>query len=92
MALRVPQGGGFFDKGMTMGQSGLQAYASQRPGMRQETKPPDPTIGGALMSGAGMGLAGAALGASELGAAMGLTGGVGAAIGIGLGVIGHLLS
>lgn len=91
MSLRLPPGGGFLERGLEMGRSGLTAYRSQMPNRNTKTEAPDPTIGGGISSGIGMGLAGYAAGeAGMLGASMG--GPAGAAIGFGLGMIGHLLS
>lgn len=63
-----------------MGQAG-QTYASMGQNRKQTTTPPDPSIGGALGSAAGMGMAGFAMG-----------GPVGAGIGAAVGAASYLLA
>lgn len=87
--LRVPQGGGFWEKGQIAQEKAIGAYSSMQPGRRTETTAPGLTMGGAISAGAGMGMAGYMMAGAKAG---GLTGPQGAAIGAGVGIISYLLS
>ena len=88
--LQLPQGGGFMGMAQGYSQMGANSYMGQKPRQEQTITAPDKTIGGGLMAGAGMGLAGAQLG--PMISASAAAGPWGAAIGAGIGILSYLFS
>lgn len=78
--LSLPQGGGFWDMANKHHQNAIGAYGAQTKGQSTKFDPPGKTVGGGLMAGAGMGVAG-----YQLGSAIGAGAGTAAAASAGAG-------
>ena len=80
--------GGFYNMAKEYSGGAINARSRMQPGSRTTIEPPDKTVGGGLMAGAGTAASGAIIGA-QIGA---VGGPMGAAIGAGVGLAAYFLS
>jgi hypothetical protein len=92
--LRIPQGGGFWQRGQQHAQGAMGGRSRMHPDRETELNAPGKTAGGGLMASAGMAAGGYAVGSAMASSgAVGSAGGPwGAAIGAGVGLVAYLLS